>query len=343
MTTLPQVAMTSRVPTITILACGGFGIKTARRFASSAKIDGEVAVKYLDNSHANVKPGEQCILLTEHGSGSGKVRATNVDDVSQNVARLTDDMLNLGDINIIIHSLDGGSGSVIGPLLLGALLDRDRERSRRYVLIAVADGASHLSAINTKKTISSYTNITTKRGFYLPTALFTNAVGESVADDSIQTLLANLVNIMTSPAADIDRNDRMNMLAPNIALPDLEAGLHPMVAFSMEPSEIQGHLWALGSSSQYVDSLMVLAGANSELSPSQSIPDVFQGTAVGIKFTGKFTVSGRGPMTMVVGGSVSLMQDMVENMTSTADQHRKINRKSLAVDSNSSRDDGMDV
>ena len=90
--------------------------------------------------------------------GSGKVRATNYKAVRQAIP----DILHRykpGDLNILIHSASGGSGSTIAPALCSELLSQGKD----VVVIMIGSKACEKEISNTIDTIHTYQGISTNR------------------------------------------------------------------------------------------------------------------------------------------------------------------------------------
>lgn len=102
----PVVPTVAPPPSVSIYGCGGCGINTARNAQPSINslVD---SVFYVDTSRANLRDGESAIIVGE-GNGSGKVRAENAASIQSKITSLSDEDLDLSDINILLFSLSGG-------------------------------------------------------------------------------------------------------------------------------------------------------------------------------------------------------------------------------------------
>ena len=118
-------------PSVSVFACGGAGLNLVRR--TLPDITNRVSYKFLDTSIANLLPGESAHIIG--GGGSGLVRGLNNDASIKAIAGLSDEDLNLNDINIVVFSLSGGSGSVLGPLLISDIAGR---RKRLVIALTVS-------------------------------------------------------------------------------------------------------------------------------------------------------------------------------------------------------------
>lgn len=151
--------------TLMLYCAGGAGLNIGKQFAklNGKPNDGYTQIDsvFIDTSRSNVSndiPSEQIYLVPEL-DGSGKRRAANYGKISESANEILHTH-RPGDINVVLHSAGGGSGSVIGPLLVSELL----ERGERVVVILVGSTTSRIETENTKKTIQSYEAVSSKRG-----------------------------------------------------------------------------------------------------------------------------------------------------------------------------------
>lgn len=147
-----------------IYGCGGAGTNLLRDYLEeAADYTGlEVLAAFIDTSRSNLPADVDPAMcyLYEGVDGSGKVRRENYAQISASIG----DILvrhPAGDLNIIVSSASGGSGSIIGSELVKALL----ERNQNVVVIMVGSIASTLEAENTKKSLQTYANIADTTGY----------------------------------------------------------------------------------------------------------------------------------------------------------------------------------
>jgi len=125
----------------------------------------DIKTTYIDTSKSNIKSyiGEDFYLIEGTSDapidGSGKVRATNYRAVSQAVPSILHKH-KPGDLNVVIHSSGGGSGAVIGPVLVSELLAQGKD----VIVIQIGSTACEQEIRNTISTIQSYQGISEKRG-----------------------------------------------------------------------------------------------------------------------------------------------------------------------------------
>ena len=209
----PNPAYTA--PTIVVCGAGGCGINIARIVARNLKastdadgVDQSVPVKFFDTSMANSRPGETVSIITG-GHGSGGVRATNAAAIQKEVAALGENDLPKADVAILICSLSGGTGSVLGPILAREYA----KRNARVVIAVVADSQAELFARNTENTMKTLTAIAENNNIYLPTMLYDNDTLPRTQVDALAGRdIAVLVDLLHSEATEVDKNDRLNFL-----------------------------------------------------------------------------------------------------------------------------------
>ena len=107
---------------VVIYGCGGAGINQARRFEGTV--------------------------------GSGGLRKEHVDLIADAVNEILS-RLRPGDLNIVVSSLSGGSGSVIAPCLASELL----ARGLKVIVIGIGSNESEIRVRNSLNAIRSYANI----------------------------------------------------------------------------------------------------------------------------------------------------------------------------------------
>lgn len=191
-------------PSVTVFGCGGCGINLVRQ--SNGYIDIRAKYRFLDTSYSNIREGEEIIKLK--GEGAGLNRKQVVASVNQQLPNLKDEDLILSDINIVVFSLSGGSGSVIGPLLI-------REIKRRGKLAIALTVASHESETHTKNTLNTLKGLekdTQDFNIYLPIMIFDNEISKELVTRTFSYKLERLIDILTLPTVEIDKNDRLNWI-----------------------------------------------------------------------------------------------------------------------------------
>lgn len=142
---------------IRLYGCGGCGINLVSPFARESLGDGfaNIDVGLIDTSLSNVGKTQNneemdFFLITDEGEGSGKVRRDNAATISENVRQA---LLKQApaDFNVVVFSASGGSGSVIGPLLIKELLSQGIPA----VALVIGSSESSITATNSLNTLKS--------------------------------------------------------------------------------------------------------------------------------------------------------------------------------------------
>lgn len=222
--------------TINLYCCGGTGINIGESFASykdseSVKGWGLIRAIFVDTSTANVRkfPNIQNFyhIKTANGTveldGSGKIRKENANEILESVP----DILHTyrpADLNIIVSSASGGSGSVIAPGLATELLDR----GENVVVICVGTSKSGTEIKNTIKTLESYDGIARLRKVPVAMIYAENEVGASLqaVNDRMRSAITALQVLFSGEHHGLDSADLRNWLyftkvvdtAPRVAL-----------------------------------------------------------------------------------------------------------------------------
>lgn len=149
--------------TMRIYGTGGAGINLASYFNKTSIEPNCAVVKpaYIDTSRSNLRPEfkEEDIFILKNVDGSGKLRKENHEEIA-NVIKQILLQIEPGDFNVVIFSASGGSGSVMGPLIAGELL----ERGETVVCVVVGSDESSITATNTLNTLKSLEAISKRSG-----------------------------------------------------------------------------------------------------------------------------------------------------------------------------------
>lgn len=208
---MPDVDNPSVVKVI-VVGSGGAGINLARSFLTDPRL---TKTLYFDTSMTNTRRGED-VHIFANGSGSGSHRAENAALIEREVTQLSDEELGITDsdhnVAIVISSLGGGSGSVINPLLLRDYV----RRGIRVIGVFVADTSSSVTAKNNHKTLQTLTSICKNNNIYLPCIMATNdhADSRTQINEAITLMVSDLIDLLTQPVYEVDRNDRLNWVNP---------------------------------------------------------------------------------------------------------------------------------
>ncbi len=152
--------------TLRIYGAGGAGINIVGSWnADAGTIPGpgtaQIELAYIDTSRSNLPVGvdPKLVFVLEGVDGSGKVRAENHVEIGRNIRNVIQQH-EAGDLNVVVFSASGGSGSVFGPLVIGELI----ERGQPVVGIVIGSEESNITAKNTLNTLKSLQAIAEKKG-----------------------------------------------------------------------------------------------------------------------------------------------------------------------------------
>ena len=208
-----ETNMHNNGPSIEIFACGGAGINIMNSF------NGDVNYIRLDTSFANIKEGQNVIILSRKAEGGGKIRVSNSSEIDENIKALNDVH---SDINILLYSSSGASGSVIGPLLNKYI----NSYGKKIINCIIVSDDSEIEIQNSLNTIKSLDAIAKKENIFMPIILLknTNKYSQKELNEIIAKHVENIYNFFNINTLEIDKNDRLNFISDN----EHSCGLRPM-------------------------------------------------------------------------------------------------------------------
>ncbi len=185
--------------TLVVYACGGMGVNVGKLIEDQVKAktaEGDntkyanIVVNYIDTSEANTafRGVKENLYLFEGMDGSGSMREKNIEVIAQSAR---DILLKHppGDINMVIHSAGGGSGSTIGPMLASRLL---ADKKLVFCCTSQVGGmVTHLE--NTVDVLNNYEDIPKARRRFLPMLLCNNSVE---SESNVNNTIANAVQML---------------------------------------------------------------------------------------------------------------------------------------------------
>jgi len=201
--------------TIVVYACGGTGIGIGHLIETQARLNlskgdstkfAKTVVHYIDTSESNVKfKGiESNVYLYDKIDGSGSDRTKNKDPIADSIR----DILIKhppGDLNIVINSTGGGSGSVIGPMIASQLLSENQ----LVICMATQSYGSLKQLRNTVSVLASYETIATKRKKVLPILLCDN---NEEGETNVNNTICNAVEMLSILfSGEIERMDSADL------------------------------------------------------------------------------------------------------------------------------------
>jgi hypothetical protein len=188
-----------------VYACGGTGINIVRGLNLKPE-----QVAYIDTSKSNVKGvPEESLYLIKDMEGAGKFRATSFEG---SVDEIPDILFKHkpGNVNILVASASGGSGSVLSALILKRLLSQ----SAVVIVALVASYDSVLETQNTFKALNTLAAASLECNkpvvcFYEENIATKTSNGRSESDNRIKALIAYIATILEN-SEELDMEDIKN-------------------------------------------------------------------------------------------------------------------------------------
>lgn len=203
---------------LAIYGCGGCGINIVHGCDAQWK-DGKLSsedaaqykVSYIDTSRSNMKEhmDENDLYILANLDGSGKKRDENHVEIANVIREILVKHKPL-DFNVVVFSLSGGSGSVIGPLLVSEMLSRDIP----VIAVCVGSDESVLTANNTLKSLKSLDAIAKRNNKALNFIYQHNERGipRGNVDNRIHGYLSGFRFLVSGKNAELDSQDLINWL-----------------------------------------------------------------------------------------------------------------------------------
>ena len=196
---------------VKVYALGGTGINLVKNIPFSGNAPAGVAqvkVDYIDTSSANV--GENNQVLVVNGSGSGMVRGTNYAILKEEIKEIFLSKTP-SEMNILVHSASGGTGSILGNL---AAKENLSNPNRDVIVMLVGSRGSEIEVKNTISTIKTYASISKEIGRVIPVVFFENTpeTPRGLVDQSVNSAIAVLTVLFSGQNGELDKMDLSNWL-----------------------------------------------------------------------------------------------------------------------------------
>lgn len=226
---------------VQLYACGGMGMNIGRANEKFRGISqpgfAELNISYIDTSDSNnrrsdIKLDPKYCYFFDGIDGSGQDRTANLPVIIP----AAKDILQKhkpADLNIILHSASGGSGSSIGPVLAELLL----AKGENVVVIMTGDVSTIKFAKNVRGTIKTYINVAENVVKEPVPAVYFNITDKTprrMVDEAIGHFLGSLLVLASRQNHELDTADIRNFLRfsnpkvtsfrPQLALLSLAAG-----------------------------------------------------------------------------------------------------------------------
>lgn len=202
---------------VRLYACGGGGINMGHKIDHVIHQDAddgfaELDVVYIDTSKSNLHADivAESVYLIEGLDGSGQVRRENHAAIAERVRDILQTFKPV-DLNIVLSTGGGGSGSVIAPSIVSELLAKDYPT----VVLCIGDDSTKKYTENTLNTLKSYDQIaTTVRQKPVIMSYLQNSpdMTRPVVDQRIQHLVLALCLLFSRRNRELDSKDLYNWL-----------------------------------------------------------------------------------------------------------------------------------
>ena len=169
-------------------ACGGTGIDLLRDYRATSSLTNEALHAeeldtYVDTSDANMHDLSKTNVYRVEGiDGGGKDR----EKVKVSVIPVLPEILMkhpAGDLNVVMFSLSGGTGSAIGPLIVGHLL----KAGHSVVAVVLADHTSSKSAANAINALTDLESISQQLQKPVVMHYYKNDPNKSILDNDVES------------------------------------------------------------------------------------------------------------------------------------------------------------
>lgn len=215
---------------VTVYAVGGCGINIVTPLMQVAAKDvkgyANLTFGMIDTSHSNLPDAGFSSHFIHIGSrheltdGSGKVRSTNVEHARQAVTDITSKW-EPGDLNIVVHSGSGGSGSLVGNILAKDLISK----GKNVVVVMVGSRTCVKEVDNVRDTIMTYQKVA--EGYQRPVPCYfldNSMMGMKEVDGLARIMILFLSAVWSGENKGLDRKDLENFLNYN-NVSDYQAGI----------------------------------------------------------------------------------------------------------------------
>lgn len=194
-----------------IVGCGGFGVNRAAAVAMSGAVENvEVLpnVDFLmidgsDSNFAGMEALQEKLWKVDGTDGAGKIRGNcaevYVDFIRKNVAKVPE-----ADMYVVVYSLSGGSGSVLGPELVHQLM----AKGKNCVNVVLSTDDSKVDVKNTFNTLTGLANYAEELGRPIHFMLEESSSGtRSEVDAAIHDHIVSIAGVCGRPHHGLDSND----------------------------------------------------------------------------------------------------------------------------------------
>ena len=201
---------------IAVFACGGAGINIVAGLSRIFRRDevgfASITPYYVDTSKSNLHDpafDKENVYLVEGVDGSAKIRAMNYELIAERSKEIVH-QFKPSDLNIVVHSASGGSGSVIAPVIVDEML----AMGKPVIVMMVGTTDSGKEIENTSKTLQTYELISKEHGKPVVAMYCENSAEtpRGKVDANIHSMIALLSVVFSGQNRELDTADTTNFL-----------------------------------------------------------------------------------------------------------------------------------
>lgn len=198
--------------TMRVYACGGLGMNLGVMLSAYPNTEAgfsNLSVTYVDTSLSNLKEGvdAESVYVMKDMDGLGKIRREGAEQITKAALDILQRFKPL-DVNVVLSSGSGGSGSVIAPNLVRHLLEKDQQ----VIVITVGSINTHLEAQNTLNTLKSYEGIAkvTEKPVVMKYLENSEVAPRKLVNQHIVDIINDLRVLYSGQNAELDSRDLYN-------------------------------------------------------------------------------------------------------------------------------------
>lgn len=212
-----------------VYSCGGAGTNVGKQIK-----DLDIDLCFIDTSISNLKGvSSDQIFLVEGMDGAGKDRSVTHKHFKNYASDILIHFAPSDDLNVVVSSLAGGSGSIVGPMIVKELL----AAGKNVIVIGIESTHSIKELDNTIKTILTYKSISEKANKSIAFKYVENHSRREADHECLRfiSLLALLVDKNATEEFDVSdlsnfiNFDRVTENSPTVAVLEVNNNLEPML------------------------------------------------------------------------------------------------------------------
>lgn len=202
---------------VRLYLAGGMAANVGFPFYKAPQVTGfaDIQACFIDTSLSNIRDKvgkdikDEDIFVLDDVDGSGKLRSSNAGKIQENIKSIIH-KYPPEDVNIVLFSLSGGSGSTTGTLLMKELL----EKNQTAIAVVVGSEESKITIENTVKSLQSLDHVSRMVHKPVVTAMYHNCKDTPrKTNDAAITQLINALSILCSKEnKELDTADVANFI-----------------------------------------------------------------------------------------------------------------------------------